>query len=861
MSGPAEASEGGPVLARGRLAALFVLVFASGALALIYELLWMRRFVTLFGASTPAVSAVLVGMFIGLGTGSWIWGARAGGSKNPVRTYGWLEMGVALGAIAVELFLRLYDAWYPALYQSLAPHPTGFLLVKTGLSVVALLLATLCMGGTLPLLSQAIAAESWHLGIQVGGLYATNTAGAALGAISVPTFWLRHLTVGASYGVTVGVSLLIGVCAVILGSGRGTAAAPVLAPPPAPSPRLRRGATPMARPLLLGLVGASGAWVFILQVSWSRMFGQVHENSVYSLALIMTLLLLGLAAGTGTARELLRRGVDARRSLGFAWIAAGVLILSTPRLFWELTGGLAYVNTPGGWTAYAARLCWLGLPTVFLPSLLAGMGFPLLMELAGESEPSGAGRLIGRLLSVNTAGSVAGSLVAGFLLPGTFGLWGTLGGVGIAMVATGGVACRSGTPERAMSRRGWLAPLLLLLTSGLLLADAIRLPRTRVRADHGEQLLALEEGSHGIVAVVESGGSRRIKLNNFYVLGGTASTGDERMQGHIPLLLHPKPREVAFLGLGTGITAGAALLHPAVERITAVEIVPGVIHAVQARFAEANLGVVDSPRVSMVAEDARDFLRGSGRHFDVIVGDLFVPWHHGESSLYTLDHFTAVRAGLNPGGLFCQWLPLFQLSEEEFNMIAATFMDLFPHTTLWRGDFAPGQPAVALVGHLDDAPLDPAVIQSRVAGLKPDPSNPFLVHPAGLWMFLGGALDPKSERFSRALRNRENRPWLELLGPLRHAGNAEGQAPLFVGRPLEGFLDQVRATPTQTGGLLRRLGAEELGWREAGAHVGAASIEVSEGHPAEAARELQRAIPLLPASLRPFFGPPPSPSP
>ena len=167
-----------------------------------------------------------------------------------------------------------------------------------------------------------------------------------------------------------------------------------------------------------------------------------------------------------------------------------------------------------------------------------------------------------------------------------------------------------------------------------------------------------------------------MKLNNHYVLGGTASTGDERMQAHIPLLLHPSPKRVAFLGLGTGITAGASRLHPT-ERVTTMEIVPEAIQLAQQYFAEANLGAIDSPSIEVVAADARNFLKTSRRKFDVIVGDLFVPWRRGEASLYTIEHFRAARQALAAGGLFCQWLPMFQLSENEFKIVAATFLDVF----------------------------------------------------------------------------------------------------------------------------------------------------------------------------------------
>src|SRR6185436_13767154 len=221
-----------------------------------------------------------------------------------------------------------------------------------------------------------------------------------------------------------------------------------------------------------------------------------------------------------------------------------------------------------------------------------------------------------------------------------------------------------------------------------------RLSRVKIREGKGERVVALHESSCGIVAVVDAGGQLRIKLDNFYVLGGTASTGDERMQAHLPLLLHPAPRRVAFLGLGTVITAGAALLHP-VERVTVLE-------------------VVEDRRVECVVEDARNFLRATERNFDVIVGDMFVPWRRGEAGMFSLDQFTSARRALAPGGIFCQWLPMFQMSEAEFNIVAATFLDVFPQTTLWRGDLAPDLPAVALVGHTDSAPIDPALVDRRV---------------------------------------------------------------------------------------------------------------------------------------------------
>jgi spermidine synthase len=394
----------------------------------------------------------------------------------------------------------------------------------------------------------------------------------------------------------------------------------------------------------------------------------------------------------------------------------------------------------------------------------------------------------------------------------------------------------------------------LVALAGLLLLNPGQLPRTQLNGRRGEKLLHLSEGSHGIVAVVEERGSRRIKLDNNYVLGGTASTGDERMQAHLPLLLHPAPRTVAFLGLGTGITAGGALLHP-VDKVTAVEIVPEVVRVAKDYFGDANLGIVEAPRGEVIVNDARNFLRGSGRQFDVIVGDLVVPWRRGEAALYFVEHFQAGRRALTPGGLYCQWLPLFQMSGEEFNIVVASFLDVFPRATLWRGDFAPDRPALALVGHTSETAIDPAMVERRVRELQPDEGNPHLGHPAGLWIYLCGPVDRKASRFAAARRNRESEPWLELLGPLAHAGLAQSARPLFVGRLLDAFLAEIRAS-SLAGSPLERLGPSHLQWREAGARLGEASLLHAEGDGGAANARMQQALAGLPPEVQRALGDP-----
>ena len=447
-----------------------------------------------------------------------------------------------------------------------------------------------------------------------------------------------------------------------------------------------------------------------------------------------------------------------------------------------MTGGLDYLPTDRGWWAAGTRLTTIALPTVFLPVALLGMALPALMERAGRQESADAGRVLGRVLAVNVVGCVAGALAAGFVLPSLLGLWRSTATVGLVIAVAAAVVL-----HRAGSRGGRarvLSSVAIVVALAALFTDP---PRVRVDPGRRERLVALLEGTHGITAVLEDGGSRRLKLNNWYVLGGTAVAGDERRQAHVPLLLHRAPHRVAFLGLGSGITASGALFHP-VEQLTVVELVPEVARAAEDHLGDANLHVLRDPRTHLVVDDARGHLRGTPDTFDVVVGDLVVPWRPGESALFTLEHFEAARRVLAPGGTFCQWSPLFQLTDEELHSILRTFLEVFPRAQVWRGDFSPDEPAIALVAGRDGVTLDPALVARRLREMRPDPENAVLAEPAGLWLHLVGILDrPEFESAPEPI-NREIDPWIETRGPLAR-GRAQAR---MTGRRAEAWMAEVR---------------------------------------------------------------------
>lgn len=826
---------------------LHLLAFASGAVALVYEVLWMRRFATLFGATAPAASVTISSLFLGLALGSAVIGRRSPRFRRPLAAYGLLEILIGLTATLVEPILGLYARLYPSIYAAFAESQALILVVKSLFAAAALLLPSFLMGGTLALLAQTAVRSPRDTGLIGSGLYAVNTLGATLGALIVPFYLLSALGVRGSYLAAVAASLALGAAALLLdrvglafGSQAkgGSKASNVGRSARKPSAR----STWMLSSRIPVLAFLSGALTLGLEVLWMRMLAQIHENSIYSFATVLAVFLVGLAAGAAIARGLIGKGSSAGKMLGYAWVGSGLLAFASPGLFYGLSRGLRYATElgPPAWVTLG-----LAAACILFPALLAGIILPLILQLAAEAKEELPGPLVGRVLAHNTAGSIAGPLLVTYLLLPACGLWLGIAGIGMVMVVLGERVCLTFQARRTAGRRLAAAAVVLLIVWA---ANPYTLPRVRLSPD--ERLVHLEEGAQGIVAVVENSYSRWMVLNGFYTLGGTGSALEERRQAAIPLLLHPEPRKVAFLGLGTGITAGGALIPP-VRKVVALEMVPEVISAARDYFGSANQGLLDDPRVEVVREDARIYLPTTSERFDVVIGDLVVPWRSGEASLFTQEHFRTVKESLAPGGIFCQWLPMFQLSAEQFRIIAATFLDVFPHTTLWRGDLLPNTPALALIGHLDPKPLDPEAIDQRIRRLAPSlrTQSPLVSAPGGIWIFLAGPLRASDPTFVSVRRNRESRPWIELLSPLAGRQTSADENGGFTGQALYDFMERIRQAPWSDSALAR-LDGDHQRWCRAGAMLWYASLVLHQGRQTEANQRAAESLALLPDELR-----------
>ncbi|MBQ27568.1 MAG: hypothetical protein CMH81_05440 [Nitrospiraceae bacterium] len=791
---------------RSFLATLF---FASGVAGLIYEILWFRHFGLLFGNVVHATALVLVAFFAGLALGNhWI-GRCADRVTSPLRLYGVLELGVAITALPIPVLLEVLES------LPVSRVTPGGLTMTATLAVLAVLPAATFMGGTLPVLGRAVVRMSKHDVAESGGrLYAINTFGAACGALATGCFLPFYIGVWDTYIFAVGINFLVAVVALLYAKQEYIATDEVHVvlndPKPIEVPIQGGGGSV---PLILSLALLSGLFTLCLQVMWTRMFALVFHNSVFSFAIIVVTFLVGLAVGAFIVARLISevQWVYKHPWQLMVWvlIITAVLISLSPPLFMVLTG---LEREPHADVSVWPLLWAASLTTLITvpPIITAGMILPLLWHvyhpqslIVGSS--SNVGARLGGVMAANLLGAIFGALTAGFVVIPLFGLW-----QGLFLIALAYVVCalvvmlmcerRARVSRGAMTRQFAISQQCTVwIVIAIIVGGNFVVPSSLgalQRLKDGESLLFHKEGSSAAVAVLKrKDGHLKLKVNNTYGLGGTSGEIQERRMGHLPLLLHENPRRIAFIGVATGITMSALNLTPRgeqIERALAVELLPHVVEAAE-MFRDYTGDVLSDPRVEVRIGDGRHVLHSSDEHFDVITLDLITPWHANAGSLYSVEFYAEISDRLAEGGLFCQWLPLYQLGSREFKIIARTFQSVFPYVQLWRGSLNPRYPMLGLVGSNHEIDLERDFLAGTTSNGEVYPKDPYLVDLPSLFLLYAGNEEALRPLLQGMPLNSDDRPLVEYLAPLSHLSSHQ-----LLGEVLIQFFDDMLQGPGWT---------------------------------------------------------------
>ena len=709
------------------LGIIYLIFFLSGAAALIYEVLWVRYLSLVFGGSHLAVTTVLAVFMGGLALGSNAIGKKASNYRKLLRLYGFIELGIAVSALVFVALMRLYPAIYVPLAQISDTSPVYLSILRITFAAVALIVPTTLMGGTLPVLSSFISSRASGLGSRLSFLYGFNTIGAVIGTAATGFFLLPHYSVSTTMSIAVLINVLVGILGIILQDkaqavldatavrGETVTKAEIISTPPA----VDQPKNLFSLKLILWGIGVSGFCALAYEVLWTRILSIVIGASVYGFTLLLMAFLAGIGLGSAAYGLFLKTsGMRHKETeshslrpvvgFGFVQVIIGVTALFVTMhirdlptysiLTSEFIHGLHLSIGPFEIKQLANFV--LAFSFMFVPAFFMGVAFPLAGKIHGQYKKL-VGRAVGEILSYNTIGAILGSAVSGFILIYLLGIQQSLQIIILINIGFGLLVMAS-VKGRKLLNWGISGALTISILVLVFNPDIWKLWDTKFYAiyqtNHPEMFSTPEKvreamknndvlyygvGVQAIVSSIQSGETQ------FFITNGRveASSANQDMQcqytlGHLPMLLNKNPKKVFVLGTGSGMTLGATSVHPSVEQVTLAEIEPKVL-GVARTFGIYNHYVLDNLKLRIVFNDGRNFLMTTKEKFDVITADPIHPWFSGAGYLYSTEYFKLAAQHLNPGGIVCQWLPLYELNEENLKSVVSTFRDNFLYTMVW----------------------------------------------------------------------------------------------------------------------------------------------------------------------------------
>ncbi len=678
--------------------ALGALFFLSGALGLLYEIVWFRRLHLALGVSLFAVGAVVSAYMLGLAVGSR-WAARSGWlRRSPLTAYAGLELGIALYALAFPLLVGTLEALYPALFRLLEGHALALSVARFVLAFLLLLPPTFLMGASLPAMAEAVVAPPGQLARRVAWLYALNTVGGVAGTLVTGFFLIEHLGITRSlYAGAAGSALVAAAAFTLARHSPHRQRAPQEIEEP-PGNRKPEGPPPGRELVALATSAAfvAGAVSLASEIVWTRALVFFVHNSTYAFSAIVAVYLLGIAAGALVAARFARTRTGAVRFLAVALGAGSIALLGAIAVYRHLpelaallasgpppAPGVSGASLPAamsvwGWGRALALIFGQVAVVLFLPALLLGSVFPLTLELAPASgRPA---QLVGRLYAVNALGCVAGTVLGTFVLVALLGTRGALLLLAWLPVPIALWALREATLSGRA--RAAIAGLFVVALAGFSPAAAPRGFYQDLFEKRFGRVVWFAEGVTETVAVCEhKDGSRWIQFSDGRGASGTWSFQGGWLYAHLPLLLHPRPQSAAVICFGTGNTLGAASLHP-LKALDGIELSPEVVKAAPL-FASTNHDVVTSGRARIVIEDGRSYMLATDRRYDVITEEPPLVHTAGVVNLYSRDFYELCSRRLTDDGIMAVWLATWELETAEMRMLVRAFVDAFPHASLW----------------------------------------------------------------------------------------------------------------------------------------------------------------------------------
>ncbi len=659
---------------------LCALFFVSGASALIFETLWFHQATLAFGSSVWASSLVLSGFMGGLALGSAtaVWkGDRLG---PPVRTYAILESTIAISGVALVYLLPAMGPLTAPLFRALLEHPWVLNPARLLLAFLFLLIPSTAMGLTLPMLTEALVATDPNFGRALGRLYGWNTLGAVCGAVLTETLLVGRLGIHGSGLVAGTLNLLAASSAVFIYKTLRSPAAS----------RMAANAAAIQRPSTawLGASFLSGFALLALEVIWFRFLLLFVIGTTLSFAVMLAVVLAGIALGGLAASAWLRHDEESFRYAIVVSLAAGLCTALSYAAFPLVVAPFGDKEISG-----VVSVLRVSVPLILPVSFLSGIFFTLAGAALRRAWPT-ATATTGILTLANTTGAALGAFAAGFLLLPTVGMEASFflvallyGLIGLLLHPT------SPAPKPALyTAGGILVGALALFPWGAMRDRHLMTTARRWAGGREWRVVGLREALDETIMYTEElifGGAHQ----DYRLVTNSLSMSTTEFQSrrymklyvYLPAAVHPNLKHALLISYGVGSTAKALTQTGSLESIDVVDISRDVLELNSIVFPDSAESPLHDPRVAVHIEDGRYFLQTTDRKFDLITGEPPPPQVATVVNLYTREYFQRMYDRLNEGGFVTYWLPLHSLGDTSARAIIRAFLDVFPDASLWHG--------------------------------------------------------------------------------------------------------------------------------------------------------------------------------
>jgi spermidine synthase len=718
-----------------------LLPFLSGAAALAHELLWTRRLVDILGATDWVTGRVLGLFFLGISIGAYLATFQLRRNIPAVKQLAFAELCIAALAL-LAAFLPLWTDWIWAALGTEQLVSWQGALVKVLIGIVVVLPPSTAMGFTLPFFIRATAELGHKVSTMGIWVYAINTFGGVFGLWFVSTWLIQWC--GAQYAMVSIVALNIFIAGVLwlLSNSRASESLPAKGdaaskrktrkekklkrklekdkprakPPIGPVGKLQSDTISnfsphLSRWNLVWLSFLSGFIVLSLEILLIRLTNLVVPSSFHSTSALLAnvILLLAISSVLISLLNFGRRkkawGIG-RGFLGSCFLGIALFTFLCPVFLFEWTDKLLSIRyleglnnrTIDSVAHYWTLVFWLVASTGGMALLFSGFVFPSLITISSNDDPTGS--KIGLLLAANGVGGLLGSEFSNTVLIGWVGIYQAFPVLALVTSVCGVWLLFNKSRVWAFSAVVGFASAFLVIGTYTDIGDLPYIsPRSKTQFSIVERVF----GREGVLLVVQDPKqSKSILVNGQYLLGSSGATTDQRRQLTIPWLLNRQANSVCSLGLATGISTSGLEDLKSPPAVTAIELSANVERISREHFKDETNGFYDRAENRVLIEDARTFMAAAENEFDLIVGDLYRPHGSGEARLFSVEHFRNIRNALTEDGLFCQWLPAYQLNFENWKTIAATFQHVFSETLVINGNQDASFPMVGLIGRKHD---------------------------------------------------------------------------------------------------------------------------------------------------------------